>query len=331
MISKSRLATFALATTFSFSVLAGSMPDPVEPGDLLASTGNVGQSLIDIDTATGAGSFRAPLGDFGPVTEIRFRSDGVLFATTGGGDSSVITIDPNTGTETLIGVHDFGAVNGLEFIGETLYGSFFDAGGEGSDPQGKGGGEGAVYLVIVDQDDGSLDVIGQLQGYFPVRGLAYDQSTGTLYGVGTPAGEIPREATPEGEFSGDDLFIIDPTNASTTLVGSIGWPLGAISFGPDGQLYGGTTASFFAVGMESDRGNGDSALVMTIDPDTAQATIIGGSDIPAISGLDFVPIDVTATPEPFAVPLLSTLTMLLLALMLAAVAGHNLRVRSRAD
>jgi hypothetical protein len=133
-------------------------PQPLEPGDLLGSTGILGQSLIDIDPTTGAGTFRAELGVFGPVTEVEFRSDGVLFATTGADQSNVITIDPLTGEETLVGQHPTGAINGLEFVGDNLYGSYLPL------------GPAAYSLVVVDQSDGSLTVVGPLDGIDPATG-----------------------------------------------------------------------------------------------------------------------------------------------------------------
>jgi hypothetical protein len=266
--SRRRTGARAAALVFVSTLLAAAPgpaaagPPPVAPGDLLGSTGNRGRLLISIDPATGAGTLRFPIDSFGPVTEIEFRADGVLFASTGQGSSTIITIDPDTGVETLVGQHAFGAVNGLEFVGDTLYGSFVDFAAAGA-----GGPEGAApsRLVIVDQTDGSLATVGPFVDYLPVRGLAYDPATGTLYGVGSPPGPDPQ---------GDTLFTIDPTDGSTTAIGFTGFSIGGIELGTDGVLYGGTTSG---------------GALLSIDLATGAATVIGSTGFSALSGLSFVP------------------------------------------
>ena len=266
-----RATLYASVLAFAAPALAG---DPVPPGTLLGTTGNSTNELIIIDPATGAGTFQADIGSQGPVTEIEFRSDGTLFATTGQGSSNVITIDPVSGTETLIGMHAFGAVNGLEFIGNTLYGSYFDGGGA------QGGPGGGYSLVTVNQTDGTLTTIGPL-GYAPVRGLAYDPDTDTLYGAGQPV--VP----PNGNGGSDVLFTIDPANGNTTEIGSLGVSVGAIEFGPDGTLYGGQANS--GGGGNGNAPQGLSAPLYTVDTATGMATAVGDTGFPAISGLSFVP------------------------------------------
>lgn len=311
-----------LGVCLSMACLAGGKPEPVQPGDLLGSTGNVGNSLIEIDPMTGAGSLRGPLGSFGPVTELRFRADGVLFATTGGGESSLISIDPNSAQETLIGEHDFGAIPALAFIGDTLYGALHEPGQQKlSNPEGIG--EFDIILVIIDQTDASLTTVGPIEGYSRVRGMAWDESSGTLYGVG------PQDRLrPEGFIiAGDTLFTIDPATGETTDVGNTSYSLGAITFGPDGTLYGGTTGGFIGESVESDRGEG-SALLVTIDPDTGSSTIVGETGSSAISGLDFVPTGVEPDLPPMPVPMFNIWALLLLALALGLFAVRNRRVRS---
>lgn len=291
---------------------------PPGPGDLLGSTGSVGASLIDIDPMTGAGTLRGALGTLGPVTEIEFRDDGVLFGTTGGGTSNVITIDPETGAETLVGTHPFGAINGLEFVGSTLYGSFFSAGGplQGSNYE----------LVTVDQTDGSLTSIGFMADYFPIRGLAYDAGTGTMYGAGVPV------AMAEG--LGDVLFTVDLGTAATTEIGPIGFFVGGIEFGPDGTLYGGMDSPGGTVNVDRSTGGlnwdsapraiegGGSASLVSINPATGAGTAIGPTGFSAISGLAFVPGGATGGGGAaiVAIPTLSPLSLALLAALIAAAA-----------
>ena len=313
-------------------------PLPPEPGDLLGSTGQVGAALIDIDPATGTGTFRAPLNSLGPVTEIEFRADGVLFGTTGQGASNVITIDPTTGAETLVGQHPFGATNGLEFVGSTLYGSFFSAG----PPLGEGDGPPLYSLVTIDQTDGSLTPIGPIEDYFPIRGLAYDEATATMYGIGVPLSQPPPPQAGEPDGISDVLFTIDLTTAATTEVGPTGFFLGALEFGPDGTLYGGTDgaggqaarSSFAgAAGWESEdarepgEGNGGGALLVTVDPATGAGTAVGPTGFPAVSGLSFVPGGEQGGGSVLEIPSLSGLGLVALALLLAAAALVAVRRR----
>lgn len=266
------------------------------PGDLLGSTGGLGGTLVNIDPLTGASTLQASVGMFGPVTEIVFRDDGVMFGTTGGGSSNVITIDPETGAESLVGQHPFGAVTGLAFADGILYGAFFFAGQpptEGFPPSS---------LVIVDQNDGSLTLVGELF-YNPVRGLAYDSSTGTMYGVGTP--------TQPGEGLNDVLFTVDLMTAATTEVGDTGFQLGGLRFGPDGTLYGGEVQFGGGGGGE---GAFDANLVQ-LDPGTGAGTAIGLTGTQGISGLAFVPGGGPVVPT-VGVPTLSFVGLGLLAALL---------------
>lgn len=257
------------------SSLPAGAPPPVEPGDLLASTGSIGAALIEIDPDTGAGSFRFALNSLGPVTAIDFRADGTLFGTTGAGTSNVILIDPDSGSETLVGQHTFGAVNGLAFVGGTLYGSFFG-------PDAKGGkGAPPTFLVTVNQADGQLTTIGEL-AFSPVRGLAWDAVDGILYGIGEPA------ANPEGQAT-DTLFTIDPTNAQTTAIGDTGRRLGGLTFGPDGLLYAADAQISNPKDLNVDPHGVTSAGLYVLDAQTAVPTLVGETSFAAISGLAFVP------------------------------------------
>jgi hypothetical protein len=222
----------------------------VGSGGMVASTGNNGVSLITVDTATGAGTLIGPLNAFGPVTDLAFRYDGVLFGTTGGGTKSVINID-EFGVETLVGTHVDGAVTGLEFVGTTLYGTFIATGG-GSSPS---------QLVTVDQATGALTSIGAT-GFGPIGGLAFDSATGILYGATS------------GTSSGD-LVSIDLATGAATLIGSTGLgDVAALTFGPSGVLYGGLGGNSEGAGS-----------LITIDPATGAGTIVGSSGYPVLSGL----------------------------------------------
>ncbi|MCZ7650016.1 MAG: IPTL-CTERM sorting domain-containing protein [Thermoanaerobaculia bacterium] len=313
MTATASLRRTALALAACLLAAGAAWAQPPAPGTLLGSTGNAGNALISVDTATGTGTFLCGLGSLGSVTEIRHRADGVLFATTGGGSSNLITIDAGACTETLVGQHQFGAVNALAFVGNTLYGAYFDAGGA------PGEGLPSVYLVTVDTATAQLTIIGQLP-YDRVRGMAYNAATATMYGVG---GSAPQPPSPtEGEVA-DELFTIDLGTADTTPVGSTGQALGALEIGTDGTLYAGEAIS---IPNEGSAG----ARLFTLDPATGAATEVGFTDFPAVSGLSFVP---GGTPGPgpsvLEIPTLGPAGLAGLGLLLAGGAVAILRRRRR--
>ncbi|QQR74574.1 MAG: IPTL-CTERM sorting domain-containing protein [Holophagales bacterium] len=277
---------------------------PVAPGSLLGSTGNQGNSLISIDPGTGGGTPRCALGSLGPVTEIEYRADGALFGATGQGSANIIQINPDGCAETLVGHHDPGAVNGLEFVGNVLYGAFFSTGGgEGIPP---------TYLVTVNQTTGALAILGAM-GYSPVRGLAWDAGTGTMYGVGSTT-TLP----PDGVSGSDELFTVDLATGATTPIGPTGIPLGGIELGPDGVLYGGASSA-------PGEGGGGAPLV-AVSRTTGLATPIGsGTGAPALSGLAFAPAG--PAPSVLEIPTVSEVGLALLTALLGGAAVALLRRR----
>lgn len=288
----------ALGMTLFLAGLGTLKAQPVVPGELLGSTGNQGASLITIDPDTGASSVRCALGTLGPVTEIEYRADGTLFGSTGGGTANIISIDPTDCGETLVGQHAAGAVNGLEFVGGTLYGAYF------ATPKGEG--PPLTYLVTVDLSDGSLTNVGEITGFSPVRGMAYDAETQTLYAVGGPVQALG---------TGDALLSIDLGTGQPTAIGSIGLPMASLEFGPDGVLYAG------ADGPQPTSPTGGAPLY-SVDVATGQATLIGVTGASGLSGLAFVP----GGQDPIvAIPTLSGAGIALLALALVAAAFVALR------
>ncbi|MCL4837265.1 MAG: IPTL-CTERM sorting domain-containing protein [Thermoanaerobaculia bacterium] len=309
MTATASLRGTALALAACLLAAGAAWAQPPAPGTLLGSTGNAGNALISVDTATGTGTFLCGLGSLGPVTEIRHRRDGALFAATGGGESALITIDAATCTETLMGRHYFGAVNALAFAGNTLHGAYFVPPGIPT---------AGLYLVTLDTESAQLTISGRLP-FNRVRGMAYDAATATMYGVGTPLLQPPPG---EGEIE-DELFTIDLTNADTTVIGSTSQSLGALAFGADGTLYAGE-----AVAVPNEGSTG--ARLFTLDPATGAATAVGFTDFPAVSGLSFVP---GGTPGPgpsvLEIPTLGPAGLAGLGLLLAGGAVAILRRRRR--
>jgi hypothetical protein len=162
----------------------------------------------------------------GPLaTEIEYDIlSGTLYAEGVNGYSYLYTIDPTTGQVLDFVTHDYDSLNGLEFVGSTLYGTFKS-------------GPAALYsdLVIVDTSTGALTNVGPT-GFGPISGLAYDETADIMYGV--TAGPAPAS-----------LVTINLSTGAATVVGPTGLDkVGSIEFGPDGNLYGGVTTfgSLFA-------------------------------------------------------------------------------------
>ena len=84
-----------------------------------------------------------------------------------------------------------------------------------------------------------------------------------------------------------NLYIVDVTDASTTIVGPIGFALTGMAVSPSGTIYG-TEAVASIQG-----GTGPAQLIM-VDPQTGAGTVVGPLDdamannFPAIAGLTFV-------------------------------------------
>ena len=219
---------------------------------LWGSTGKDGAMLVNLHPGSGIGVPLYPHGAYGPVTEIEYRDDGVLFGSTGGGFPNIITINIHTGVEFLVGTHVLGAVNGLEFVGNVLYGTFIPAAHTPSD------------LVIVDQNTGQLSFIGPTGMTGPIGGLAYDKRRKIMYGS-----------------SGNMLVTIDLNTGAATPVGPTGFPnVTALEFNPDdGQLYGGVSYQGHAI-----------ADLIVIDPNTGAGTLVGSTGFPSLSGLAFISV-----------------------------------------
>jgi hypothetical protein len=278
-------ASFTPQTTGFFSAfLAISSNDPDNPvinillegegapppiGTLFASTSARSDTLITIDPVTGSGTPIGFIGNFGGITEIEFRHDGVLFGSTGGGNSAIVTINPITGEPSLIGYHDFGAINGLEFSDSgILYGTYIPEPDDSS------------QLVEVNTNDASITYIG-FTGYRNIGGLAFSP-TGTLFGI--TSGSL-----------GGELLTIDTQTGAATLVGNTGYSsIGSLEFSPNGTLYAG-------LGQNDTLNAG---ALITIDPATANATLVGFSGFQSISGLSFFPEIPLSIEEPkiFSVP-----------------------------
>lgn len=242
------LLAFLLCITLTYAQLT--------PGHIYGAAGSYGLTFSH-DPIAGTGDYIAPNGSFGPVTELQFDPTGTfLYGGTGGGFSSLITIDPNTGIETLIGTHTYGALNGLEFVGDVLYGTFFD----GSD---------TTWLVIVDPLTANLTPIGLSLTGGAITGLAYNEYKGIMYGMMHTFEDIPPST----------LVTIDLVTGIITPVGlvTISNDCRGLTFGPNGVLYTGTT----------DLDPSYPGHLISLDPKTGMGTIVGPTVSIVISGLAY--------------------------------------------
>ena len=199
-----------------------------------------------------------PIGPFsafpGPITEIEWSPDGAtLYATTGGGNDTIHTVDPSNGAVlTTVTLSVGGAVNGLEFDQSgTLLGTHITGPGNPS----------ALYSI--NPDTGVMALIGLTGIAGAIGGLAFDPSFGTLYGM-TSGGSPAR------------LLTIVPGTGVATVVGvsSASVEMSSLEFTADGRLIAG----------------GHDGTLYEIDPSTAVARRIGPLGTTKVSGLSMRPI-----------------------------------------
>lgn len=144
------------------------------------------------------------------------------------------------------------AMNGLEFIGDELYGV------------GITGPCAASSLYRIDVDAGTTTLVGATGLDVPIAGLAFDPASGLVYGV-----------TGCTSASGSDLVTVDLATGEALVVGSLGVALGSIALGPDGVLYG--------VGNNQNGGN-----FYRIDPVSASVALVGNTGTAGLTGLALV-------------------------------------------
>lgn len=228
------------------------------------------------------------------VNGIGAASMGTFYGSTGtAGGGTIITIDPATGSGTLVGTTGLGAVQGLAIntlghvYGTTLSATTgastlyrLDAVTAAPTPVGPTGAaflEGIAFdesdvlygvtfggtLVTLSTGTGAATAVGStgLSGW---AGLAFDPPTGTLY-----ASMGGFSATPDG------IYTISKTTAAPTLLGltGLGGATPDLLFSAAGMLYG------------SKGGGGGSNSLISISKTTGAGTVIGSIGFSSVSGL----------------------------------------------
>jgi PKD repeat protein len=133
----------------------------------------------------------------------------------------------------------------MEWVGSTLYATAITGGG-GFEPS---------TLRTLNPFTGTSTIIGPT-GFGPIAGLAFDPSSGIMYGItGGPIGNLLR---------------LNLTTGAATLIGPTGFRAGSLEVGPDGLLYGGGTGT-------------DEFKIFRINPATGASTLVGTTGI-GVSG-----------------------------------------------
>jgi hypothetical protein len=265
-----RLLIGSIVASLSFLLPAHALA-----GKLIGST-SFPSNLISIDRANGNASLIGPLGGalgvrgsafvaglaFDPTTKTLYGLDG---AGLGNDDfdpgDSLIVIDPDSGEADVIGLVGFSTVASLAFDANSsmLY---------GVDRQRE-------LLLTIDTNSGESAVVGGVG--FDVLGLAFDTTTGTLFGSALfKNGRLVNE-----------LIRIDTTTGAGTSIGPIGFE------SVTGLAFDSVSKTLFGTSVISDD-------LIAIDTSTGVGTAVGAIGVDDVLGLTFV------VPEPGALALLLT-------------------------
>ncbi len=225
-------------------------------------------NLFTVDITTGIGSFvGGPISDPSKigVTEIEYDNIGMTaFAQQPDGSFQGNFFDISTGVPTTGPISNGGAYNGLEYVGDTLYGTVIVGPGFPSE------------LRILNPATGSSSLVGAT-GVGPISGLAHDDSAGITYGIAGGPGPAA-------------FYTINLATGQATLVGSTGIQAGSLEFGPDGNLYAGGTGP-------------NQGELYQIDPSTGASIFVGITGFGPVTGLTLFgvptpcPWDCSAAPS----------------------------------
>jgi WD40 repeat protein len=177
-------------------------------GTLYAIAGNSGSAvnhqLITINTTTGAGTLVGLTGEADNITDISFRSDGVLFAMSG--NAGLYSVSTTTGVATLLGTGPgIDSGGGLAFnSANTLFVASGDA------------------LNTVNQSNGAQSNVVTMtfvSGADSLIGMKFHPSSGTLY-----AAAFSLDSSPASQ-----LVTVNTTTGAMASLGSNGVRLEAIA------------------------------------------------------------------------------------------------------
>lgn len=210
-----RVLTTGLARVAAGAVLSIATVSAANAGALLYGIDDSTESLVSIDTATGAVSVIGPINNTATYDRgyagLAIDSDGNFYVAdtnSFGSDGSLLTIDPTTGVET--GRDDF-RLNTITF-GYLMSAIAFD------DDDNMFGVVGASIddFVSIDESTAVYTLVKSLNeasagGFSGVTSLTYGPD-GLFYGIGSQYGGA----------SSNMLITIDPTSGDATVIGAIG-------------------------------------------------------------------------------------------------------------
>ncbi len=139
----------------------------------------------------------------------------------------------------------------------------------GLGPVGGGtpGGPSNTDVLMIETSPFAVSVLG-LAGVPSLSGLDFQPGTGLLFASG-------------GFNDGGNLYTVNPTSVVTTLIGATGYDaVGGLAFDLDGTLFGAAAP----VGSDPSAGEFHTTLI-TIDPDTGGASLVGLFGVKDIDGL----------------------------------------------
>jgi len=221
-------------------------PRRATPGVCYATQGNTNSPparLYRVDLVTGAATAIGPTsGVLVPAMAIEPR-EGRMFALAPGLHTQV---DPASGGLALVSSSPCATAMTFSPSGQLL----------------RMGCDSTLY--VVDPNTGSQVAAGQVSPF--MNGMAFDPTTGFLYGVRTGLGP-----------GTDKLYRITFPGGATTLIGSLGLglPIGDITFDESGNLFG-------VVGE-----NTAPNQLVSIDKTTGAATVIGATGVQGLSTLAY--------------------------------------------
>jgi len=193
-------ATFISASDASASLVGLSfISDTLFASDIFNVPGHDGAAVVQVNLATGGSSFVSDQG--GSVNWHGLASNqvtGLLYSIDFDDDFILKSLDPTTGTITPIGTGTGIIGAGMEYADSTatLYAT---------------GNDTTTDLYTVDVATGTASLIGSTGLFSNATGLAFDETSGTLY----------MTARPEGEEA-SNLYQLNTATGAATLIGSTG-------------------------------------------------------------------------------------------------------------
>ncbi len=238
----------------SITSSSGPLPTPTPtptPGPIITQVYGASRNgqLFTVNLSTGAGTLVGSLPSSGS-TEIEFNNDTRrAFTQFPDGAFAGQEFDISTGEALALPLANGGSFTGLEWVGSSLYGARITSGGGASD------------LRILDPATGLTTTIGPTGIMNPLSGLAYDEPNATMYGLTGGA----------GGGGSSNLVTVNLMTGVATVIGSVGFNGGSLEFGPDGNLYGGST--------------GNTGNLYRINKATGSSTLVGATGFASVTGL----------------------------------------------